>query len=112
MDRSDTHQMEAYDYPIQHFEIMRDLAGRLKAVPVQIFEHTYRYDAFGSWWLAFMKRGERYRIVYDGKESVLRIEQNADPPFSSDWRELLDVPCEDNSVNSVIEKVLSLIDPL
>lgn len=90
---------------------MREIAVRLKTIPVQILEHAYHYEAFGSWWFTFMSNGEKYRMVYDGKETCIRLEKNVSLSLNADWQSLSEVQCEETTSKSVIEKVLTVINP-
>jgi hypothetical protein len=80
--------MEAQDYPIKHFETMTEIAKRLAPLSVLILEHNYSYNTFGSWWFSF-RRGEReFRIVYDGRDDFLYIQDGADGFQDIDHRQL------------------------
>lgn len=78
--------MEPQDYPIAHFAAMTAIAKALKPLPAQILAHGYDYSSFGSWWLVIHSRGIRFRVVFDGREQMLRIERSAsrNEPFSWD----------------------------
>lgn len=104
--------MESHDYPLRHFELMIKLAGELKAIDAEMLEHNYNYESFGSWWFTIMLRGQRYRIVYDGKGYFLRIDQNAGEKFKEDWREMIEEPLVDRNDEQLVRQVLSLIGQL
>lgn len=104
--------MESHDYPIEHFELMRELATQLKSVSILILEHNYNYESFGSWWFTFMLRGERYRIVYDGKNYFLNLEQNIGRGFKAEWREVAGKELSERDANNVSSAVSSLLSRL
>ena len=71
--------MHSHDYTIAHFEQMKELAVRLAELPAEIRLHEYNYEVFGSWILELRFKGIRFRLVYDGKENELRLD-NRDVP--------------------------------
>ncbi len=81
--------MTGYDYPIEHFELMSDIAKSLKDSNAQLLEHEYLYNAFGSWWIMIEWSGKRSRLLFDGREYRLVLERNVgyrnEPP---DWEEI------------------------
>jgi hypothetical protein len=101
--------MKGHDYPFKHFEMMHELAGRLRDTSVQLLAHSYHYETFGSWWFTFMRHGERYRVVFDGKDFVLRFEQNVGLGFKADWPVISEDPISDKTSTEIINAVLSLI---
>jgi hypothetical protein len=54
---------------------MARLAAELRMLPAQVLEHAYHYSAFGSWSTTLRRKGIAFRIVFDGKERQLRLEQ-------------------------------------
>jgi len=102
--------MESQDFPIQHFEMMQELATCLKTVPVQILVHQYDYDAFGSWWIEFMRSGQRFRIIFDGKEQNLRLETSIGNQLKVEWQEMIVEEVPDESPEVIITRVRSLLD--
>ncbi len=75
--------MEPQDYPIAHFEGMSRLARAMKALPAQILEHEYHFEAFGSWCLTLRHHGSVSQIVYDGRDGLISIRRSSDrkPPY-------------------------------
>lgn len=69
--------MKAQDYTVAHFNLMADLAIRLSSKSVQLLEHSYNHEAFGSWWFICKSSGQQFRIVFDGKDYLLRIQISA-----------------------------------
>jgi hypothetical protein len=80
--------MEEQDYPIKHFEMMREVATRLALLPAVILEHNYSYKSFGSWWFTFRRSGREFRIVFDGRDDFLYIQDAADGFRDIDYRQL------------------------
>jgi hypothetical protein len=80
--------MEAQDYPIKHFETMTEIAKALVSLSALILEHNYSYNTFGSWWFSFRRSGREFRIVYDGRDDFLYIQDGADSLRDIDHREL------------------------
>jgi|SRR5688572_4880087 len=81
--------MEALDYPIEHFSLMRDFAGNLKAISAQILHHEYSYQSFGSWWMTLKHKGEVFRLVFDGRDYTYSIEQAVDRAEPYRWQDPL-----------------------
>ena len=77
--------MDAQEYPLQHFQQMMELAAGLKSLPAQVLDHSYSYEAFGSWWLTLRLKGVVFRIARDGREEelVLQKSKTRKPPY--DW---------------------------
>src|SRR5262245_29740614 len=67
--------MEEPDPPVEHFRRMVGLAEDLRTLPAQVLEHSYHHEAFGSWELTVRRRGQTFRIVFDGKEREVRLER-------------------------------------
>ena len=55
--------------------MMAEIAARLKSTPALILEHSYSYEAFGSWWFTFRRSGKMFRVVCDGRDKYLSLEQ-------------------------------------
>src|SRR4051812_7565170 len=94
--------MRAYDYPIEHFQLMEKVARYLESIEVQLLSSEYHYQSFGSWWFTFQKKGENYRVVYDGKDFELRFEDNPIPTkihgvFITEWKELVVLSAADST---------------
>jgi hypothetical protein len=66
--------MDALDYPIEHFLLMTEITKDLKEISVQILAHEYHYKSFGSWFFTFQNHGQKYRLIFDGKDNELRLE--------------------------------------
>ena len=104
--------MESNVYPIQHFEMMRELATRVKAFPILILSHAYHYEAFGSWWFQFKRSGQRYRIVFDGKDQKIRLETNIGDELKAEWGEIRIVDVLERDAESTILLVCTLLETI
>jgi hypothetical protein len=72
-------------YSLMFLNAVAGLATRLSVDGLAIYSMRYDYPAFGSWELVAGRRRSRVRIVWDGKEAVLRADaahlaHAADPP--------------------------------
>ena len=76
--------MEPQDYPIAHFEGVSRLARALKALRVQVLEHRYHGESFGSWCLTLRHEGKVLQLLYDGRDDHMSIRRSPDrkPPYS------------------------------
>ncbi len=74
---------EPQDYPIAHFEGMSRLARAMKALPAQILEHQYHYEAFGSWFLTLRHHGRVSQLACNGRDGLISIRRSSDrkPPY-------------------------------
>jgi hypothetical protein len=77
--------MDAPDFPIEHFSLMRDLAIELKAIRAQILRHAYSYQAFGSWWMTIDHKTEVFRLVFDGREDMYSLERAPEREEPHQW---------------------------
>jgi hypothetical protein len=68
--------MDAQEYPIRHFGPMRELAAALSEFPAQVLAHEYTYESFGSWFLAFKHKGLPLRLLFDGKNRRLVLQES------------------------------------
>lgn len=58
---------------MEHTELLNNLANECLEMGVTLYEHSYNYQAFGSWYLVVGKPHHRMRFSWDGKESYLGI---------------------------------------
>jgi len=66
------------NYTITHFQMMRDISTKLVPLSAEILEHNYNHEAFGSWWFTFKRAGREFRIVFDGRDQWLYLQDAAD----------------------------------
>jgi len=76
------------DYTIGHFQMMTEIATRLAPLSAQILEHHYNYESFGSWWFTFRRAGREFRIMFDGRDEWLFLQDAADDFRDIDIRRL------------------------
>jgi hypothetical protein len=81
--------MDSHDYPVAHFELMRELAKRLKQLPAQILDHSYSYEAFGSWSVTLRYKDRVSRFSLDGRDGAIVLEQSAAPKAPYAWKNQL-----------------------
>jgi len=103
--------------PTEHFRLMADLWIHLSAIPVDLVQHEYT-DSFGSWLFVFERRREKFRIVFDGRDSSLTLEErvcDAKPiqvdgiTWVNEWRDIrtiLTVPGERDEMIKTITKLI------
>ena len=89
--------------------MMRDLVERLPEIPVTFLEHQYSYSTMGSWWFTFMRTGERFRVVLDGRDDFLRLDRNKANRLRADWEEIDQEGISDASPERMLKSVLTLI---
>ena len=69
---------------------MADIASRGATIPILILEHSYSYEAFNSWWFIYKRSGLKYRVVFDGKENYLLLQEAVtgnDRKLVVEWRD-------------------------
>ena len=89
--------------------MMRGIVERLPEIPVKFLAHAYSYATMGSWWFTFMRRGERFRVVLDGRDDFLRLDRNKALWPGADWEEIDQEGISNTSSEGIIEAVLTLI---
>ena len=67
----------AQEYPILHFQQMKELAIELEKLPAQIEDHKYYYNTFGSWETTLRYKGNQISIIYDGKEYEFLVQHSS-----------------------------------
>lgn len=58
-----------------HFRAIADFTDLLVPTHAQLLEHHYDDAAFGSWWISLRRRRVDFRVVFDGRDSVYRLER-------------------------------------
>ena len=96
--------MESQEYPLHHFQDMVMLADELRSLPAQILEHTYNYSAFGTWWTIVQRKGITFRIVFDGKEGQVSLEQ-ATSGGATQWKAVRSWPVDRAGAAAAITEV-------
>lgn len=77
---------------------------RLNEAGVKLLEHKYAYESFGSWIIKVMFKGERYRMIYDGRDACVYLQKNMELGLKEDWYEL-PVSAKAQSTESMVEAV-------
>ena len=104
--------MESHDYPIEHFQMMAELAVRLKSAPAHILEHSYSYESFGSWWFTFKRSGKKFRVAFDGRDKYLSLERGVIADGSkivAEWQAVDGQKLQGVEFDSLISEVCSLV---
>jgi hypothetical protein len=99
--------MEAREDSRRHFQLMAKRAGDLATIPARILAHEYRHDAFGSWWTTVRRRGDVFRIVFDGKERELRLERATESGQAESWEDLCSWSAGDRDGAHLLSEVVS-----
>ena len=55
---------------------MASVAESLKNRSIQLEQHEYRYDVFGSWYSIVRRKGTYFRLIYDGRNGRLILEDS------------------------------------
>jgi hypothetical protein len=97
--------MDAQDYPLQHFDLMRAITVALKPLPAQVLDHEYLYEVFGSWTLVVRHRGVPLRIVFDGKDRYCSIGRSATAKRPYQWTTIGELVLGDDPVASIVNAV-------
>lgn len=97
---------------IEHIRLLNDLAKYCENQGLTIFEHKYRYLAFGSWSLIIGKDKDRMMFSWDGKESYLGVgksnfqNSNSSPNWEPVFPSIGGINQSEASVFSFIKKQL------
>jgi hypothetical protein len=98
--------MDSQEDPLRHFQGMMKLASELQPLPAQILEHTYNYSACGSWWTTVQRKGITFRVVLDGKEGQMRLEQARASP-ATQWKAVRSWPVRRDGGAAAIPEVVA-----
>jgi len=79
--------MDAPDYPVEHFSLMKGLAVELQAIRDQVLRHPYSYHSFGSWWMTIDYQGGVFRLAFDGRDDTYSIEEAVERQEPYQWGE-------------------------
>jgi hypothetical protein len=103
--------MKAQEYPIEHFKMMVDITNALALLPIQLLSHVYEYEVFGSWWFTCLSSGQKYRVLFDGRDGVLRIQLPNGKDWPDDWSDIrsIEIARADLNANNILKHVLSVI---
>lgn len=76
--------MKEQDPIIDHFQLMTNVVKYLRSIDGEMWVAEYQYPGgFESWLLIIRLKGERYRVLYDGRDKRLVLETESDTPISS-----------------------------
>src|SRR5688572_24851448 len=98
--------MKSHVHAVRHFETMTTMARELGALPAQLLEHAYNYGAFGSWWTTVQRKGIVFRVVFDGKDHQLTLEQ-ARLGDATQWEVLSSWPVDSDGAVAAIPEVVA-----
>jgi hypothetical protein len=79
--------MEPQDDPVLHLSRMAEFASALRALPAQVLEHNYSYEAFGSWSVVLRYQGVPLRVVFDGKERHVSVQRSPSSRAPYEWED-------------------------
>ena len=104
--------MDGVDYPLEHFQLMAEVARYLRSLETQMLEATYAFSSFGSWSFVFQIKGENFRIVWDGRDAELLLEADRGykAPFSYEWTELLKLEEKSLTGDALLQGIQVLIE--
>jgi hypothetical protein len=106
--------MESYNFPIAHFRLMSAIAAQLAIKSIQLLEHHYDYNHFGSWWFSFKNTKGTFQINFDGRDYLLSLEVGDESPDRiriASWKNLVSEKVKDHlNSEATIEIVKSLIE--
>ena len=92
-----------------HLRALGELAERLSARGITIFEHWYSYEGFGSYTLVIGRGRSRLRFNWDGKDRWLRCcsTETAHSGIPTDWGKPKSVAYEGIGVLEGIEAAVN-----
>ena len=69
-------------------ELLSNLENECDTLGITLYEHSYSYQAFGSWYVVVGKPHHRTRFSWDGKESYLGIAESefTNSSSSPEWQ--------------------------
>ncbi len=103
--------MEAFDYPIHHFQHMGQLSESLKELPAEVRDHRYSYETFGSWTMVVRYKGVRIRVAFDGRDSAYSVERSSSRKSPDQWEERVWLEVSSSSdefpVSTILDGIMS-----
>ena len=75
------------EFQLNYYQLMAKIVSNLSSLQAILQEQTYNHEAFGSWWFMFTKQGQKYRVVFDGRDRFLRIEE---PLLDKNYKRIVD----------------------
>lgn len=77
-------------YALSHITELKELLEQLVPLDVELQEHSFHPLSFGSWVLVAGRRKQRYRFIWDGKESLLSVSFStfSDSQSAAQWNEM------------------------
>jgi hypothetical protein len=75
---------------LEHSGQIHSLTASLSRDGIAIYEHSYDMLALGSWLLVLGKRKYRFRLIWDGRDSILKTEKALIPDSGTiiKWEEI------------------------
>ena len=55
----------------EHLSLVTRLTRELDTLPAEVLAQEYQYESFGSWYMVVKRKGQHFRIDFDGKDRVL-----------------------------------------
>ena len=99
--------MTAKDYRDANERMMTEITDKLSSISFRIIEHEYDYACFGSWYFVCNNADKEFRIVFDGKDSILCVQVKTEKDVvlkaGEIWKDLVSVRSKEPSVESVIK---------
>ncbi len=106
--------MDPFSYPLSHFRLMSAIAAQLAIKSIQMLEHSYDYQYFGSWWFSFQNAAGIFRVGYEGRENLLLLLAGNEPVdrlLITKWEVKISEKVTDRSNSGAMaEQVLSLVE--
>ncbi len=100
--------------PVGHFRLMSAIAAQMAINSIQLLEHGYSPEHFGSWQLKFRKTTGIFGISFDGRDRFLLLEKGEVDPDSywvKNWKSLQSEQLQKIDDPGVIsETVISLME--
>ncbi|MBK7352276.1 MAG: hypothetical protein IPI97_10505 [Nitrosomonas sp.] len=92
-------------------ELLSNLESECDTLGITLYEHSYSYQAFGSWSVVARKPHHRMQFSWDGRESYLSIAESEFTNSSSipEWQPVL--PSISGTQTSA-DEILSFISKL
>lgn len=77
-------------YALSHVTALKELLEQLVPLNIELQEHSFDSLCFGSWVMVAGRSRQRYRFVWDGKESLLSVSSStfSDSQSAAQWREM------------------------
>ena len=99
--------METRKTPVEPAELEALLSAAAGSCGFSYRNHVFAEGEYGSWLVHLDKEECRHRVVWNGKEETMVLEQATGP---SGWKELASADCKDADTEKLVAELQTLLE--